>query len=68
MLKKVYPIGLELRDIRMEMYKDGNSILRKTGTCPIRILIEGKELIMDEFYNVKVIGYVSERTLLGEII
>lgn len=68
MLKKVYPIGLELRDIRMEMYKDGNSILRKMGTCPIRILIEGKELIIDEFYNVKVIGYVSERTLLGEII
>ncbi len=68
MLKKVYPIGLELRDVRMEMFKEGNSILRKMATCPIRVLIKNKELTIDNFYDIRVIGYVSDRTILGEII
>ena len=68
MLKQVFPIGLEIKDLRMEMYKDGNSILRQMATCPVRVIIKNKELKLDNFYNVKVIGYIGNRTLLGEVI
>ena len=68
MLKKVFPIGLEISDLRMEMYKEGNSILRQMGTCPIRVVIENMELKLDSFYTIKVIGYIGNRTLLGELI
>ena len=52
----------------MEMYKDGNSILRQMGTCPIRVLILNSELELDKFYKVRVVGYVGNRTIIGEII
>lgn len=68
MLKKVYPIGLEISELRMEMYKDGNSILRQMGTCPVRVVILNRELKLDEFYKVKVVGYIGNRTIIGEII
>lgn len=68
MLKRVFPIGLEISDLRMEMYKDGDSILRQMATCPVRVVIKGKELKLDNFYKVKVIGYVGNRTIIGEII
>lgn len=68
MLKEVFPIGLEISDLRMEMYKEGNSILRQMGTCPIRVVIKNTELELDSFYKVKVIGYIGNRTILGEII
>ena len=68
MLKKVFPIGLEISELRMEIYKDGNSILRQMGTCPVRIVILNKELNLDKFYKVKVVGYIGNRTILGEVI
>lgn len=68
MLKEVFPIGLEISELRMEMYKDGNSILRQMGTCPVRVVILNKELKLDEFYKVKVVGYIGNRTIIGEII
>lgn len=68
MLKEVFPLGLEIDDLRMEMYKEGNSILRQMGTCPIRVIIENTELKLDSFYKVRVIGYIGNRTILGEII
>ncbi len=68
MLKKVFPIGLEISDLRMEMYKDGNSILRQMGTCPVRVVILNKKLKLDEFYKVKVVGYIGNRTIIGDII
>lgn len=68
MLKQVFPIGLEISDLRMEMYKEGNSILRQMATCPIRVIVENKKLELDKFYKIKVIGYVGNRTILGEII
>jgi radical SAM superfamily enzyme with C-terminal helix-hairpin-helix motif len=52
----------------MEMYKDGNSILRQMATCPVRVVVKNKELKLDQFYTVKIIGYVGNRTLLGEVI
>lgn len=68
MLKEVFPIGLEISDLRMEMYKDGNSILRQMATCPIRVVVENKKLKLDEFYKIKVVGYIGNRTIIGEII
>ncbi|MEG1008962.1 MAG: radical SAM protein [Clostridia bacterium] len=68
MLKEVFPIGLEISDLRMEMYKDGNSILRQMATCPIRVVIENRELELDKFYKVKIIGYIGNRTILGELV
>lgn len=68
MLKQVFPIGLEISDLRMEMYKEGNSILRQMATCPIRVIVENKKLELDKFYKIRVIGYVGNRTILGELI
>ena len=68
MLEKVFPIGLEIDELRMEMYKNGDSILRQMGTCPIRVVVKDKELKLDNFYKIKVIGYIGNRTIIGEII
>ena len=68
MLKQVFPVGLIIKDLRMEMYKDGDSILRQMATCPVRVVVKNKELKLDKFYTVKIIGYVGNRTLLGEVI
>ena len=50
------------------MYKEGNSILRQMGTCPIRVVVVNKKLELDKFYEVKVIGYIGNRTIIGEVI
>ena len=68
MLKEVFPINLEISDLRMEMYKEGNSILRQMATCPIRVVIKNTKLELDQFYKIRVIGYVGNRTILGAII
>lgn len=68
MLKKVFPIGLMISDLRMEMYKNGNSILRQMATCPIRVVIKDKKLELDRFYKIKVVGYIGNRTILGELV
>ncbi len=68
MLEKVYPVGTEIKGLRMEMYKNGNSILRKLGTCPVRVVINNRKLILDNFYNVKVIKQLKNRTIEGELI
>ena len=52
----------------MEMYKDGDSILRQMATCPVRVVIKNKKLELDYFYKIKVIGYVGNRTILGELL
>lgn len=68
MLKEIYPIGTQISELRMEMYNEGNSILRQMATCPIRVIVKDTELKLDNFYKIKVIGYIGNRTLLGEII
>lgn len=68
MLKEIYPVGTEISRLRMEMYNNGDSILRQMATCPIRVVIKNKELKLDQFYKIKVIGYIGNRTLLGEVI
>ena len=52
----------------MEMYENGDSILRQMATCPVRVVIKNKKLVLDSFYNIKVIGYVGNRILLGEVL
>ncbi|HHX99151.1 TPA: radical SAM protein [Candidatus Dojkabacteria bacterium] len=68
MLKKVFPVGLVIKDLRMEMFRNGDSILRQMATCPVRVVIKNTELKLDDFYNVRIIGYIGDRTLLGEVL
>lgn len=68
MLKEIYPIDTKISELRMEMYNEEDSILRQMATCPIRVVIKDRELELDKFYKIKVIGYAGNRTLLGEII
>ncbi|MCI9585291.1 MAG: radical SAM protein [Bacilli bacterium] len=68
MLKTVFPLNLIISELRMEMYKDGNSILRQMATCPVRVVIKNQKLDLDNFYRVKVIGYDGNRTLIGELV
>jgi len=67
MLKKVYPQGTVLRNERVEMIDNGNSILRQMGTCPERIVIKKKELNLDKTYTVRVKDYIDHRTMEGEL-
>ena len=68
MMKKVFPIGLIIKDLRMEMLQDGNSYLRTMGTCPIRVMVPNKKLLLDHFYNVVITDYHEYRMLIGEIL
>lgn len=68
MLKKVYPMNTILKHERVEMVINGNSILRQMGTCPERVVVKNKILNLDDFYTIKIVGYISDRVLMGEII
>lgn len=68
MMKKLYPIDITIKNLRVEMYKDGNTILRQMGTCPERILIKDKKLELDTFHNAKITGYLKSRNLFGVIV
>lgn len=68
MLKKVYPQGTILKSVRVEMQESGDAILRQMGTCAERVLIKNKELLLDDFYTVRVKDYINDRTMEGEIV
>ena len=68
MLRQVFPDGLEIKHLRMEMYDGKDSILRQMATCPVRVIIENKKLVLDNFYTVKVKKIIKNRTILGEVI
>lgn len=38
------------------------------GTCPERVVVKNKILNLDDFYTIKIVGYISDRVLMGEII
>lgn len=38
------------------------------ATCPVRVVVKNKELKLDEFYSAKIVGYIGNRTLIGEIV
>jgi len=68
MLKRVFPIGTVLKNARVEIWKDGNSVLRQLGTCPPRIVIKNQLLPIGKEYDVVVRGVLKHRTLLGELL
>lgn len=68
MLKKTFPLGLNIKNLRMEMYSNGDSMLRQLGTCPVRVVIRKQKLKLDSFYQVEVVGYIGNRTIIGKII
>lgn len=68
MLKKVYPQGILLKNMRVEMKENGDAILRQMGTCAERVRIKNVELNLDDFYTIRVKDYINERTMEGEIV
>ena len=68
MLKKVYPLNTIIKHERVEIILNGDSILRQLGTCAERIVIKNKILNLDDFYTIKIVGYLSDRVMEGEII
>lgn len=65
MLQKIYPIGMVLKNLRVEMVTEFGSVLRAFGTCAERILIPGKYLKLDTITDVKITGYINHRSLQG---
>jgi len=68
MLIKVFPKGTILKNARIEVWQNGDSILRQLGTCPPRILLKNKLLPIGNEYDVIIKGVVKHRTLVGEVI
>lgn len=60
MLKRVFPTGTLLKDVRIEKIEGKISYGRQLGTYPILVAVPG-QLNIDDFYNVKIIdhGYRS---------
>lgn len=67
MLKKVYPLGTIVKNARVEMFLDGQNLLRVLGTCSERIFVKCQEFQVDDIHNVRIIGYRNSRELIGEI-
>ncbi|MBS1596100.1 MAG: radical SAM protein [Bacteroidetes bacterium] len=57
-----------IRDMREVVVKGGNSYLRTLGTCPIRVEVQGKELIPYNSYDVKITENLGYRLLRGEVL
>lgn len=68
MLKKMYPIDMLLRNVRVEMVSEAGSILRMFGTCAERILIPNKFLKLDTIVDIKISGYINHRILQGKLL
>lgn len=68
MTMKVYPIGTIIKNAKVEMFINGESLLRVLGTCSERIFIKDTELEIDKFYDVRITGYRSSRELIGEVL
>jgi radical SAM superfamily enzyme with C-terminal helix-hairpin-helix motif len=63
MLKKVYPLGTVVENLRLEMYLCKDSILRNLGTCSERFIVKNNELKQGENYKGKVVGHLGPRKL-----
>lgn len=66
MLKKVIPIGSELKNCVAEVHDKGHTFLRQLGTYPIIIGVKGI-LDIQKTYNLKIIGHML-RSITGEVI
>ena len=65
MLKKIVPIGTELKNVRMETYDGKKTFGRQIGTYPLIVGIN-KRLPLKKFYNIKVKDHML-RSVVGEV-
>ena len=68
MLKRVFPVGTILKEVVVEAWINGDSILRQIGTSPPRIIVQNRTLPIGSSYSILVKEFLKHRTLLGEII
>ncbi|MBI2671270.1 radical SAM protein [Candidatus Woesearchaeota archaeon] len=66
MLKRIFPIGLVLKDVYTEVYQGQVTFGRQFGTYPIIIGVKGR-LPLKRFYNVRVTGHML-RSISAEIL
>jgi radical SAM superfamily enzyme with C-terminal helix-hairpin-helix motif len=66
MLKKLVPVGLVLKNVRMEIYDGNTTFGRQFGTYPLVIGVK-KRLELGKRYNIKVIGHML-RSITGEVV
>ena len=64
MLKRVFPIGSILKEVRTEIYDGNTTFGRQIGTYPIIIGIK-RRILLKEFVNIKVSGHML-RSITGE--
>ena len=65
-LKKVWPAGSVLKEVRMEIYDGNNTFGRQLGTYPLIIGVK-ERLRLGEFYNIKVVKHML-RSVVGEVV
>lgn len=68
MLDRVFPSGTVLSNARVEVWENGNSVLRQLGTCPPRIVIENELVPIGSECDVEVLGVLKHRTLRGNLL
>ena len=68
MLKKVFPEETILKNVRVEVWQQGDSVLRQLGTCPPRVVVKNKLLPIGKEYDIVVKGILKHRTLIGELV
>ncbi|MBM4027054.1 MAG: radical SAM protein [Planctomycetes bacterium] len=64
MLQKLFPVGTVLKDLCSEVHNGGTTFMRQIGSYPIVVAV-WERLPLNEFFNVRVVGY-RRRSLLAE--
>lgn len=68
MLRRVVPEGLVLSDVVAEVHRQGATLARQLGTCPIRVVIPQEQLPLRLPFTAQVIGYQDGRTVIGAVL
>ena len=66
MLKRVLPVGTELKDVKMEIYDGKTTFGRQIGTYPIVVGMEGR-VELGKYYTIRIKNHML-RSVTGEII
>ena len=64
MLQRLFPIGTVLKDLCSEVHNGNTTFMRQIGSYPIVVAV-WERLPLNEFFNVRVTGYMR-RSLLAE--
>jgi radical SAM superfamily enzyme with C-terminal helix-hairpin-helix motif len=64
MLQRLFPVGTVLKDLCSEVHNGGTTYMRQIGSYPIVVGV-WERLPLNEFFNVRVVGY-RRRSLLVE--